>query len=215
MGNPSRALVAVLAVLCGLGVQASSASAYPSIVDQPVPGNPADALVRLPPDPIEYDFAEKCVKRPTPGILSLQKWLQRHARGAAWGILRCEDLGTGHKSLHSEGRALDWHLDVSLPADRREARRLIGLLLAPDALGVPQALARRMGLQEIIWDCMYWSAGMAGMGDYRPCFNKHGTKRKRVNRTLAHRDHLHLGMSRAGAERRTSYWTRRAYPVVP
>jgi hypothetical protein len=51
------------------------------------------------------------------------------------------------------GPALDWHLDAAKPADRREAARLIDLLLAADEAGNPHALARRMGIQEIIWNC--------------------------------------------------------------
>jgi hypothetical protein len=27
-----------------------------------------------------------------------------------------------------------------------------------------------------------------------------------VNRMIAHRDHLHLGLSKAGAAKRTSFW---------
>ena len=29
------------------------------------------------------------------------------------------------------------------------------------------------------------------------------------DRTLAHRDHVHLGLNRAGARKRTSFWARR------
>jgi hypothetical protein len=32
--------------------------------------------------------------------------------------------------------------------------------------------------------------------------------RKRVNYTEAHKDHIHIGLSRAGARKRTSFWTR-------
>ena len=34
-------------------------------------------------------------------------------------------------------------------------------------------------------------------------------KRKKVNVTLAHRDHVHIGLSLAGARRRTSFWAAR------
>jgi hypothetical protein len=86
--------------------------------------------------------------------------------------MRCEKLGPGNFSLHADGRALDWHLDVNVAADRREAQRLIALMLAPDRLGQPHALARRMGLQEIIWDCKSWWAGTEGMRVYSVCLRR-------------------------------------------
>jgi hypothetical protein len=174
---------------------------------EPVAGNPADRLLSLPIDAERYDRSRRCTRAPRAGTLALQSWLQRHARGASWGIMRCERLSAGSFSLHADGRALDWHLDASSPADRREAERLIRLMLAPDRLGNPHALARRMGLQEIIWDCRSWWAGTDGMDDYSVCLNGAGELRRRIDVTTAHRDHVHFGLSLAGAARRTSFWT--------
>jgi hypothetical protein len=64
-----------------------------------------------------------------------------------------------------------------------------------------------MGVEEIIWDCAYWGAGMTEFSPYPPCFNKKGKRRKKVNVTVAHRDHVHLGMTKAGARGRTSFWS--------
>ena len=33
--------------------------------------------------------------------------------------------------------------------------------------------------------------------------------RKRVDKTTAHRDHIHIGMTKAGANGRTSFWAAR------
>src|SRR5436305_2937818 len=85
-------------------------------------------------DPYRYDYAKKCLKHPQKGMLALQTWLEHNARGVSWGIMRCEKLGSG-KSLHSEGRALDWQLDVRDARDRAEANRLIALFLAKDKAG--------------------------------------------------------------------------------
>jgi hypothetical protein len=109
-------------------------------------------------------------------------------------------------SLHAEGRALDWHLDAANRADRREGQALVRLLLAPDSAGAPHALARRMGLQEIIWNCRAWFAGAEGLRPYSACVDADGEPRPNVDRTLAHRDHLHLGLSWSGARKRTSFW---------
>jgi hypothetical protein len=172
----------------------------------PVAGNPADRLAALPGDPEQYDRASRCAPTPKPGMLALVAWLQRNARGTSWGTYRCERWGAGAASLHAENRAVDWHLDVTVPADRAAARALIELLLAPDRIGLPHALARRMGVEEIIWDCSYWGAGMVEFKAYSPCLSASGELRRRVDPTIAHRNHLHIGMSKAGAAMRTSFW---------
>jgi hypothetical protein len=46
------------------------------------------------------------------------------------------------------------------------------------------------------------------MDKYSVCFTERGKRRKRVNYTAAHKDHIHIGLSRAGARKRTSFWTR-------
>jgi hypothetical protein len=165
-------------------------------------GNPADALAELPIEYPVYDPATKCSKRERPGAVALAWWLEHNVRGDFWGIYRCEKWGKESASLHAEGRAVDWHLDNRVPADQRAAQRLFRLLLAPDRLGSPQALARRMGVQELIWDCGYWSAGM-------PEFRRYSACRRGVDRTTAHRDHVHIGMTKDGAMARTSFWTAR------
>jgi hypothetical protein len=172
----------------------------------PVAGNPAERLAALPADPEEYDPARRCTPKPRPGTVALVAWLGRNASGESWGTYRCERWGKGSASLHAENRAVDWHLDVGVAADRAAARELVQLLLAPDLAGTPHALARRMGVEEIIWDCSYWGAGMDDFRAYGPCLNRNGDLRRRVNRTVAHRDHLHIGLSRAGAAMRTSFW---------
>jgi hypothetical protein len=205
-----RTRLTVIAVLVAavLGTVAAPASAFRLGADvSPIAGNPADRLAELPADPEEYDRATHCSSRPKPGTVALVGWLQRNARGESWGSYRCEKWGDGEASLHAENRAVDWHLDVSVPADRAAARRLIELLLATDRVGTPHALARRMGVEEIIWDCSYWGAGMDEFKAYSPCLNRNGDVRIHVNKTIAHRDHLHLGLSKAGAAKRTSFWT--------
>jgi hypothetical protein len=184
------------------------AAALPAGAALGASANPADGLADLPIEDYAYDPARKCHKRPSPGALALVAWLEGNARGVSWGIMRCERWGKNSASLHAEGRAVDWHLDASRPSDRHEARRLIDLWLATDRAGNPHALARRMGIQEIIWNCRSWWSGAERMGQYSACFTKRGKPRKNVNRTAAHRDHVHIGLTRAGARARTSFWAR-------
>src|SRR5215210_327393 len=206
--RPSRMRLLVLSALA-LAVTDAPARAIVRLPAVPVQvaGNPAERLLAVPIEDSVYDPATRCSRAPRPGMLALQRWLEANVRGVSWGTYRCEKWGKRQASLHSEGRAIDWHLDVTNAADRREAERLVRLLLAPDSVGNPQALARRMGVEEMIWDCGYWGAGMTQFEDYRPCFNRHGTRRKRVDPTMAHRNHIHIGLTKAGAARRTSFWS--------
>ena len=204
-----RRLLPLGAVLALLAVSAAPADAFrlPSVLP-PQAGNPADVLASLAPDPETYDPATRCAAKQRPGVVRLTAWLQRNAGGVFWGSYRCEKWGRRSASLHAENRAIDWHLDVRVPADRRASKRLIRVLLAPDRAGTPRALARRMGVEELIWDCSYWAAGMEQFQPYEPCFGKRGTRKRHVNPTVGHLDHIHIGMSRAGAAARTTFWKR-------
>ncbi len=197
-----------VAPLCALLLAAllpAAAEAWPHRFAA-VAGNPADTLLRLPIEDSVYDPATSCSKKRKPGTEALIAWLEGNAAGQSWGSYRCERWGRGSASLHAENRAVDWHLDASSAADRRAADRLIALLLAPDRAGNVQALARRMGVEEIIWNCGYWGAGMDGPRDYSACLDRKGRINRRVDPTTAHRDHVHLGLTKAGAAARTSFW---------
>jgi hypothetical protein len=190
-------------VLVALAICAAAAVAEPY---GPVAGNPADRLAHLPIDDYASDDARRCRRTAMPGTLALERWLIRNVRGASWGIMRCSRLDRRRFSLHAEGRAVDWHLDAGSRTDRRAARRLITMLLASDRAGNPHALARRMGIQEIIWDCRSWWSGSDRMEPYAVCLDRRGRVKKNVNVTLAHRDHVHIGLNLAGARKRTSFW---------
>lgn len=99
-------LLATLALTCA----AAAAASYPHTFG-PVKRNPADSLVKLPIDSFRYDYARHCTTRPTPGALAMVSWLEDHSNGVFWGIMRCEKFGPHNYSLHSDGRAIDWHLD--------------------------------------------------------------------------------------------------------
>ncbi|MGI8631158.1 MAG: hypothetical protein ACR2NA_01215 [Solirubrobacterales bacterium] len=216
LGRALRALAATaFAVAFCLVVVSTGLAAYPDSFER-VRSNPADALAERAIDERSYDRASRCLQSPRAGMVAFQRWLERNAGGSSWGIMRCEDLGSGSKSLHSEGRALDWHLDASNPRHKREAIRVISMLLAPDALGNEHALARRMGIQEIIYDCKAWFSHDDSMHNYSVCYSDSGKRRRSFNRTAAHQDHIHFGMNRAGAAKRTSFWTRSLPPrVIP
>jgi hypothetical protein len=195
-------LVPLLAALLSVAVTTPLRAAVP----KPVPAHLADKFTT----PIEdstYDSATHCVKRVPKGTLQMVAWLQRHSRGSFWGALRCEKWGPHTASLHAEGRAIDWHLDNRSAQDRAAAKRLFTLFTAADSAGDQQALARRMGVEELIWNCGYWSAGSRSYGPYRYCYDrKTGKRKKKLNRTEAHMDHIHIGLTKAAAAGKTSFW---------
>lgn len=195
----------VLLPLLFVFAAAPAAGSYSDLF-APFTGNPADGLADQPIDAYRYDYAKRCRSRPRSGAVALQRWLEHHAQGMSWGIMRCEMWGKRSASLHAEGRALDWHLDVRDPAQRREGMRLLHLMLATDRSGNAHALARRMGVQEIIWNCRAWWSGASRLVKYKPCYGRGGQRLAHVDPTIGHLDHVHFGLNLAGASERTSFW---------
>jgi hypothetical protein len=187
-------LVAVL-------VAGASASMRPS-------KNPANdpRLLGKPIEDFRYDYATHCRDKMPPGMKALQKWLESNVRGESWGIYRCEKLGPHNYSLHSVDRAIDWHLDRNVPADKRAAMDLIHTLLASDKDGNYAALARRMGVQGLIFNCRDWWSGMHGMGPYSYCYKPNGHRRHGLDPTQAHENHVHIELNVPGAKKTTSFW---------
>jgi hypothetical protein len=192
--------VGALAIACCLlaGVTAGPAAAQTR-----------PAIDSLPLDAYHYDWAKRCRGHAQTGTRALERWIARNYIGESWGMYECRGVsGTGNVSLHAEGRALDWRLDAGIPRERKAAEALIGRLTAKDSLGRPDALARRMGLQEIIFNCRIWlSDGGSGWSRYRVC-NQRDRKGRLIkpDRTDAHKDHVHLGLNWDGARRKTSFW---------
>jgi hypothetical protein len=203
LGRTVRGAAALVAALaCTAAVAPASQAKIPlNTPFELVAGNPVEQLIDLPLDEQVYDEATHCVKNPTKGALAMVKWLPKVSpRGVNWGINRCEMWGKHSASLHAEGRAIDWHLDVHDKADRADAEHLIDLLMAPDSLGEPHALANRLGVQGLIWDCRAWFGGDE-FRKYSACSNP------KVDDTTAHRNHVHIELNKAGAKLQSSWWT--------
>jgi peptidoglycan hydrolase-like protein with peptidoglycan-binding domain len=131
-----------------------------------------------------------CDYHDRPGVLAFERLvLATYPSTGSYGTLvTC--AAEGMTSEHSDGRAWDWKVTASGP----EASALIGWLLADDG-----AMARRLGIMYIIRDGKIW-------GSYRP---DDGWRNYPCSGdTGCHRNHVHFSFSWAGAEKRTSYWTR-------
>ncbi len=110
----------------------------------------------------------------------------------------------GSPSEHTEGRAFDWTLNADRKADRRKAKRFLDRAFSADARGNPDALARRMGVMYVIWKDRMYSA----WDGYRPepYLSSSCPSKKKCSKTLRHRDHLHVSLTRRAARAKTSWY---------
>ncbi len=163
------------------------------------PGAPAQAA------PIEdyaaYVGGTTCKPKPKPGAVTLGHWIVDTFGGRFGGVGRACTAST---SEHEEGRAFDWTLDATTKADRQRASRFLRRIFATDADGNEHALARRTGIMYVIWNDSMWAS--------YDRFEREGylagscPSRKRCSKTLRHRDHVHVSLSRAGGRGATSWY---------
>jgi hypothetical protein len=161
--------------------------------------NPANdpALIGKRLDPNRYDGAGRCVRRVPKGTRRLKRWMRRHTkRRVPSGTIRCDG------GVHGTGRALDFGLDARKKRQKRLAMRVINTWLARDARGRRNALARRMGVQLVIFNCRWWQAGDRGMSRYSACAGG----RKNADPTQGHIDHMHIELTKPAAKLKTTYW---------
>ena len=166
----------------------------------------AAAATAYPVEPFaRYQPQTHCAPRARPGTVFLEHWTVRHFGGRAGGISRaCRAGGT---SEHKEGRAFDWTLDARTARDRARARAFLARVLAADVNGRRAAMARRMGIMYVIWsDHIY-----ASYDQFRPrrYLASSCPSRRRCTRTLRHRDHLHVSLTRLGGRGSTSFYAHR------
>lgn len=187
----SLLIILALALVAGAG----SAIAGKRTLD-PNPANDP-VLIKKKLDPNRYDGASGCVKRNPKGMRKLIRWMKRHTkRKTIYGTIRCDG------GVHSTGRALDWMLDARKKRQKRKAMRVINTWVAKDKRGRPNALARRMGIQLIIYNCRWWQAGDRGWQRYSACSGG----KKNADPTQGHIDHIHIELTKPASKLRTTYW---------
>src|SRR5262245_4699552 len=149
-----------------------------------------------------YDPQTKCTHKPRVGTVALGEWLVATYGGSGGAVNRpCSDSGT---SEHKDGRAVDWVLNAGRPADRKRAKTLLKALFATDAEGNPAALARRMGIMYLIWNDHFYAA----YRQFQPqkYLSSSCRSKRKCSKTLRHRDHMHISLSKAGAKGLTSFY---------
>ena len=163
---------------------------------------PALAAVATPvEDYAAYQPQTKCRPKAKPGTTYLGHWLVRKYGGGFGSISRSCGGGT---SEHQEGRAFDWTLDASRKSDRQRAKAFLEGAFRTDRHGNTDARARRMGIMYVIWNDRMYSA----WDDFEaePYLSSGCKTRRGCSKTLRHRDHLHVSLSRPGGRGETSWY---------
>ena len=156
-----------------------------------------------------YQPQTTCLRTPKPGVLMLADWVV--ARGGGYGTISRSCSGSS-TSEHKESLAFDWILDAGDDADQALAAALLDEILAPDDMGEPHALARRLGIMYVIWDDRIY-ASYDGFEPKRYLSSGCRTRRS-CSPTLRHRDHMHISLTRKGARGKTSWYLAQPAPVV-
>lgn len=147
-----------------------------------------------------YVGQTKCSPTAKPGTVAFANLLLRtYPRGNSLGISRA--CSAGGTSEHKEGRAFDFGINWYDPVERRQAGELLTWLLKTDRFGNRYAMARRLGIQYMIWNKRIWGAYNAS-GGWRP-----------YSGASAHREHIHFSLSWNGARRKTSFWNKTNFPI--
>ena len=133
-------------------------------------------------------------------MLALQRWLEANVARRVLGLLPLREVGQG-PGVAARREPRDRLAPRRLRrADARAAEKLIRLLLAPDTRRQPAGARaphgrggadlglRVLGRRD---DRVHASTARASASA--------ASSRKQVNPTVAHRDHVHIGMTKAGA----------------
>jgi peptidoglycan hydrolase-like protein with peptidoglycan-binding domain len=183
---PARTLGIISASCLVVPLTAATARAavpYPK-PDQPLP-NALDVIT-------PYQRGTLCLTSTQPGVTEFAKLLN-----ATYGTHRYGTLRTC-AAEHGEGRALDWMLDATKPDQLALGNALTRWLSAPDSQGRPGAMARRFGINYIIWNRQQWYAWSPDMAW------------KAYYGSSPHTDHIHFSFNWDGALENTSWWSGRA-----
>ncbi len=167
-------------------------------------------------EPVEdysgYEPQETCSATALPGTEFLVRYLARKYPGTSYSST-VRSCGSGGTSEHKDGRALDWPMDANNAQHRALVDDFLETLFATDGRGNQHAIARRMGIMYVIWnDHSYSSYNRFEKRDY---LSSSCPSRQRCSKTLRHRDHVHISLSRSGAAAQTSYYRARGVESVP
>ena len=192
----ARRFLAAVVAAASLATVTGAALAPASASTRPGPTAPKAAPATVD-QPNPYVGQVACDPTTKPGAKALADLLLAHYKTGRYGIVR--DCGTGGRSEHKEGRAIDWMLDASDPTQAAVAGDFLGWLTAAGPDGQPGYQARRLGVMYVIWNRQTWAT-------YRPEWRAY-------TGVSPHTDHIHISLGWNGAMKRTSWWTGSAAAV--
>ena len=143
-------------------------------------------------DPGAWNGGRDCSGGFTKGAVALSDWLRsryRNTRTIGGYSCRPNTANTAQMSLHAEGRALDWMISAGTSANRATVARFVKKVSSGN-----WRLGRAMGIQEVIWNRRIWTSA------------RHSEGWRAYTGPNPHTDHVHIGINRAGASKRTSFW---------
>lgn len=131
-------------------------------------------------------YTYSCDPNNKPGMVAFANLVSSHYdRPTWWGSRSCV---AGDNSQHYEGRAMDWPMDAYDAQDKAIGDAVAQWLTANNG-----EMARRFGVQSIIWNRYSWY--LYKPGAWYP-----------YTGASPHTDHLHISFSWDGAMGRTSWW---------
>jgi hypothetical protein len=159
-----------------------------------------DPLLRVQSCPVDAYAYERtgsvCSDGPQPGTRALRKLLRERFGERLAEIYNCRPIRGGTSlSLHAEGRAVDYYLNAHDPDELALGDRIVQWLLGSDDRDNSHAVARRLGVQEVIWNHRIWTSGRRRDEGMRP-----------YGGVDPHTNHVHVGQHRLGAAMQTTYW---------
>lgn len=187
---------AAVALVCAVATVASASSASAAVPPPPVSSVPQPVAVDV---SMPYEGQTACDLTTKPGVADFATLMSRHYSRTDYHTVRpC----LGDTSEHYDGRALDWMLDASDPADKAIADAVTQWLTTADGKGNVAAAARRFGIMYIIWNRKVWKSYRDSdiWTDYTG--------------PVPHIDHIHFSFAWDGACKRTSWWTGKALTSV-
>ena len=195
--RPARAHAAALAVALLVAVLVPLAGPS-STAEARVPRAPHRYSAKI--EPLaSYVGQSTCSPAPKKGTVAFANLLLRtYPSSRSLGISRA--CGSGGQSEHKEGRAFDWGMSVRSTRDRAAVKALFTWLMKTDRHGNRYAMARRLGIQYMIWNRRIWGAYSADRGW------------RKYTGANPHTDHVHFSLSWAGARKQTSFWNPRHFP---
>jgi len=149
-----------------------------------------------------YQPQSACAPKAKPGTQALGRYVVK-TFGGGYGRISstCKSRSV---SEHKEGRAFDWSLNAVKAADRSKAQRFLRQIFATGPSGEPAEQARRMGVMYVIWNDRIWAA----YDEFHPRpYRSSGCKKLAgCSKTLRHRDHMHISLTRRAARAETSWY---------